>query len=200
MRRPRLLNRIFVALLAMFVVWVAWQVLGNWQVRTGLSMTRSQIEAEQYATARDRLARLSALWPRNDDVAYLLGVCEAELGRPEEAVAAWEQVSASSSLGPLRAIAEGRTLVHSLGRLQDAERLYRDAASRGASARAIERGGRWPRCCSGRGDWTSFAGCSGRSDASARTATGLPHSANCGGSTRLSSRPRKSSRSSPRPR
>jgi tetratricopeptide (TPR) repeat protein len=141
MRRSRLFNGIFVGLVALLLAWVAWQVIGNWQVRSGLSWARSQIEAGQYTPARDRLARLSALWPRNDDVAYLLGLCEAQLGRPQEAVAAWEQVSANSTLGPLRAITEGRTLVYSLGRLKDAELLYRDAARRGASAKAIE--ARW---------------------------------------------------------
>ena len=120
MVRSRFPAGIAVGLLVILLTWVAWQVVGNWQVRAGLSWARGQIEAERYAPARDRLAQLSALWPRHDEVAYLLGVCEAELGRPQEAVAAWEQVSASSPLGALTAITEGRTLVYSLGRSQEA--------------------------------------------------------------------------------
>ncbi len=141
MVRSRFAGGIAGGLLVVLLTWVAWQVVGVWQVREGLSWARRRIEAGEYAPARQRLARLSSLWPRNDEVAYLLGLCEAQLGRPQEAVAAWQRVSASSSLGPLRAITEGRALVRSLGRMRDAELLYRDAASRGTNSKAME--ARW---------------------------------------------------------
>ncbi len=134
-------SRLAGGLLAMLLAWAAWQVIGNWQVRNGLSWARRQMEAGQYEPARDRLARLRALWPRHDEVAYLLGVCESALGRPLEAVSAWERVPPGSTLFGSRAIAEGRTLVRSLGRLKDAELLYRDAASRGPGSKALE--ARW---------------------------------------------------------
>ena len=142
MVRSRLPGRIAACLMIMIpMTWASWHGLGRWQVREGLARARRQIEGGQYGPARDRLLRLDTIWPHNDEVVYLLGLCESELGRPREAVLAWEKVSANSSLNPLRAIQEGRALVHELGRLGDAERLYRDAANRGSGPKAIE--ARW---------------------------------------------------------
>src|SRR5262249_42561948 len=81
-----------------------------------------------------------AWWPRDAEVEYLLGKCEAELERPDSALAAWARVPARSPQAAAAAIAKGRTLVHSLGRLTDAETAYRDAA-RGPEAPALE--ARW---------------------------------------------------------
>jgi enediyne biosynthesis protein E4 len=141
MTRSRIAAGIAIGLLAVVLGGIVWLLIGRWQVRDGLAWATRRMDAKQYDKARDRLARLSTWWPRNDEVAYLLGLCEAELGRPREAVAAWEQVSADSPLAPLRAITEGRALVHGLGRLKDAELLYRDAARRGTGTKAME--ARW---------------------------------------------------------
>src|SRR5262249_45370071 len=117
-----------------------WLLVGTWQVREGLAKAKRQIQAEDHASARARLARLSQWWPRHDEVEYLLGMCEAELGRADAALAAWSRVPRRSPLAAARAHAQGRILVRSLGRLRDAELLYRQAA-RGTGASALE--ARW---------------------------------------------------------
>src|SRR5579883_1910786 len=128
MVRSRFPVIVVVALLGMVLAWVGWLLVGGRQVRDGLSWAKEQIEAKRYAPARDRLARLSAWWLRDGEVEYLLGMCEAELGRPDAALAAWARVPAGSPLAAVAALAEGRTLVRSLGRLTDAEAAYREAA------------------------------------------------------------------------
>ncbi len=140
MVRSRIAAGIAIGLLTVVVGWIAWLLVGRWQVRDGLLWARRRMDAKQYPVARDRLAWLSIWWPRQEDVAYLLGVCEAELGHPEAALAAWGRVPSGSPRAPERALAEGRILVRALGRLADAETCYR-AAARGTSPTAIE--ARW---------------------------------------------------------
>src|SRR5262249_4380264 len=107
--------------------------------RDGLAWARRQIAEGRYATARSRLARLSAWWPRRGEVEYLLGVCEAALGRPEDALAAWGRVPVGSPPAGAAGLAGGRTL-QGVGRLTEAEAADR-AAARGTAATAIE--ARW---------------------------------------------------------
>jgi thioredoxin-like negative regulator of GroEL len=140
MVRSRIAAGIAIGLLAVVLGWIAWLLVGHWQVRKGLPWATRRMDAKQYALARDRLAWLSTWWPRQDDVAYLLGGCEAELGHPEAALAAWGRVPSGSPRAAVTNLAKGRLLVRALGRLADAETCYR-AAARATSPTAIE--ARW---------------------------------------------------------
>src|SRR5581483_5070062 len=75
---------------------IAWLLLGHWQVRDGLRWATRRMDAKQYAPARDRLVWLATWWPRQPEVSYFLGVCEAELGHPDAALAAWDRVPPDS--------------------------------------------------------------------------------------------------------
>ena len=140
MVRSRWAASVAIGLLAVALAWVGWLLVGGWRVREGLSWSRRRIAEGRYAAARERLAWLADWCPRDDAVAYLLGDCEAKLGRPEAAVAAWGSVSSRSALADLARLAEGRVLIRSLGRLGDAERRFRSTA-RSRSATAMQ--ARW---------------------------------------------------------
>src|SRR5437016_1403471 len=116
MVRPRFAAGIAIGLMVAALAWVGWLLVGTWQVRDGLAWARRQVAEGRYAPARSRLARLSAWWPRRGEVEYLLGVCEAALGRPEDALVAWGRVPAGSPPAAATALARGRTL-QALGRL-----------------------------------------------------------------------------------
>ena len=105
MARSRFAVGIAIGLLAMVLGWLGWLMVGGWQVRAGLAWARGRMEVKQYAAARDRLARLSASWPRQGEVDYLLGECEASLGRPEAALAAWARVQPGSPAFALAVLA-----------------------------------------------------------------------------------------------
>ncbi len=119
MVRSRWAASVAIGLLAVALAWVGWLLVGGWRVREGLSWSRRRIAEGRYAAARERLAWLADWCPRDDAVAYLLGDCEAKLGRPEAAVAAWGSVSSRSALADSARLAEGRVLIRSLGRLGD---------------------------------------------------------------------------------
>jgi tetratricopeptide (TPR) repeat protein len=138
--RSRIAARIVVGLMAVFLAWVAWLLVGGWQVRAGLSWARQRMAEGRCASARDRLAWLAAWWPGDDEVTYLFGGCEAKLGRPEAAIAAWGSVPPGSPRAAAARLAEGRLLVRPLGRLGAAERAFRSAA-RGEGAPAMQ--ARW---------------------------------------------------------
>jgi hypothetical protein len=114
-----------IGLLAVALAWVGWLLVGGWRVREGVSWARRRIAEGQYALARDRLAWLARWCPRDDAVVDLLGECEARLGRPEAAVAAWDSVPSSSPRADSARLAAGRVLIRALGRLGDAERRFR---------------------------------------------------------------------------
>jgi tetratricopeptide (TPR) repeat protein len=123
------------------LAWVVWLLVGGWQVRDGLARAKQQIDSGQYGPARDRLARLSAWWPGQAAVEYLLGECEARLGRADAALAAWARVPAGSPLAVSAALAQGRARVRLQGRFIEAEAAYRAAIRGGRGARAVE--ARW---------------------------------------------------------
>jgi tetratricopeptide (TPR) repeat protein len=131
MTRSGIFAGIAIGLAAGLLAWAGWLLVGGWQVGSGLAWARRQIAEGHYAAAHHRLAVLARRWPGHDEVASLLGDCEAKLGRPEAALASWRSVPSGSALaGPAR-LAEGRLLVRSLGRLGDAEVAFRSVARRG---------------------------------------------------------------------
>ena len=140
MAQPRLSVAIAVSSVGLGLLWLAWFLLGSWQVRDGLAWAKEQIQSGHHGPARARLARLSAWWPRRPEVEYLLGVSESALGRTDAALAAWARVPASSPLATSAALARGRALLRLQGRFIEAEAAYR-TAMRGTGARANE--ARW---------------------------------------------------------
>jgi hypothetical protein len=110
MARPRFFVAIAISSLGLGLLWLAWFLLGSWQVRDGLAWAKEQIQSGHHGPARARLARLSAWWPRRPEVEYLLGVSESALGRTDAALAAWARVPASSPLAISAALARGRAL------------------------------------------------------------------------------------------
>ena len=51
----------------------------------------------RFGPARKDLTDLVRRWPGHGEVLFLLGRCEEALGRPERALAAWEQIPASDA-------------------------------------------------------------------------------------------------------
>ena len=138
--RSWFLAAVVVTSCGLLLAWVAWFLVGNWQVRKDLARAKEQIHSGHHRRARDRLARLSAWWPRHGEVEYLLGVCESMLGRTDAALAAWARVPVTSPLAASAALSRGRVLARSNSRFIEAEAAYR-AAALGTGARAIE--ARW---------------------------------------------------------
>jgi ASPIC and UnbV len=89
MVRSRWAAGLAVGLLVTVLARVAWLLVGGRQVWEGLAGAEQRMAEGNHAGARDRLARSANWWPRDDQVAYLLGQCEAELARPEAVVTAW---------------------------------------------------------------------------------------------------------------
>ncbi len=146
--RFRFVAGLAVALSAVALGWLGWMWVGTWQVREGLAWARRRMEAKNYEAARNRLAQLSAWWPRQGEVEYLLGECEASLRRPEAALAAWGRVRAGSPAYAMATLARGRALL-SLGRLTEAEMALATAA-KGVGAAAQKRAGLAPALALGR--------------------------------------------------
>jgi tetratricopeptide (TPR) repeat protein len=138
--RRRLVLAVAAGVSAIVLAWGAWFLVGGWRVRAGVAWAREQMQREQYGPARDRLAGLSAGWPRRGEVEYLLGVCESKLGRTDAALDAWAHVPPRSPIAASAALARGRALMMSKGRFIEAEAALRSAA-RGTTARAAE--ARW---------------------------------------------------------
>jgi tetratricopeptide (TPR) repeat protein len=97
--------------------------------RGELAEARKQMEAGLFGLARQRLARLAEERPDQAEVAYRLGRCEVERGRPEAALAPWARIPTDSAWGAPAALAFGQAAVP-LGRIAEAERILRAALRR----------------------------------------------------------------------
>jgi tetratricopeptide (TPR) repeat protein len=105
-----------------------------------LARARREVSAGEYAVARGRLVRLASHRSGDLDIAYLLGLCEREAGRPEDAIAAWSRIPAGSAEAPRAALAAGKVLSQRLGRFADAESSLRSAL---AGPPAVASEARW---------------------------------------------------------
>jgi enediyne biosynthesis protein E4 len=101
-RRPRLLF-VLVAAGVVIVIGVAWAVTA-WRHRSTLEQVDREIAVGGYATARERLIKLSSRWIGPDAVDYRLGVCEQHLGDDDAALAAWGRLPARSPLAEAAAL------------------------------------------------------------------------------------------------
>ena len=94
---------------------------GAWLDKSELDRAAREVALGAYLPARERLTRLAARRPRDGSVAFRLGVCEQALGRPTEALRAWEAVPLGSPLAAETALRRANVLMRDLGRLADAE-------------------------------------------------------------------------------
>ena len=111
------------------LVWAGWAWWTSRRYHRALLEIQSEIAADRYATACQKLERLaSGSADRSGRIAYLLGYCERARGRDDAAQAAWARVAPGSRLA--RQALEGRMrLFEESGRLAEAERIVNEAAS-----------------------------------------------------------------------
>ena len=94
---------------------------------------QAQMDSAQFAPARDRLAWLSAWWPRQPK-SRISSACARRTRATGRGPRRLGAVPAGSPLAALAALARGRALLDARGRFSEAETAYR-AAMRGAGVR-----------------------------------------------------------------
>jgi len=72
--------------------------------RSALEQAKQEMAAGLYGTARKRLMELTPRRAGRGEVEYQLGLCELRRGRPDAALAAWEQVQPSSPFASRAAV------------------------------------------------------------------------------------------------
>ena len=77
----------------------------------------------EYDRAADRLGILSARGEPSGEAGFLLGRCKEALGRPEEAVEAWEEVPDGAPFDAEADLERARLLADALGRFSEAEAI-----------------------------------------------------------------------------
>ena len=115
---------------------VAGVVIRRRGIQVDFTQGKADFRQRRYAEALERLGRVAKAWPRDVEVAYLLGACEERLNRPEAAVAHWASIPISSTTGPKAALSRARILIHGLGRLKEAEQLLRTVRADASGSRA----------------------------------------------------------------
>jgi predicted Zn-dependent protease len=108
---------------ALAVAWLTFGALSSRRDTGELAGAEREMEVGRYAPARDRLARLASRRPGWAEAEYALGVCEAELGRPHAALAAWSRVSVDSPFARRAALPRARFLILHRGAFAAAEDL-----------------------------------------------------------------------------
>ena len=102
------------------LVWaVAWG-WGIWKARAVLAEARRAVKRGEYLNALPLLSWLAVNRPGNGEAAFLLGECEASLGHPDAALAAWALVSEGSAAAGPAALRRGRLAI-ARSRFADAE-------------------------------------------------------------------------------
>jgi tetratricopeptide (TPR) repeat protein len=102
----------------------AYRGYERWRSESALAEARRQIGSGRFALALDRLRALGSSAPGRDEVDYLIGVCEAALGRSVEAVAAFGRVPRTSRHAGRAAVRRVR-LALPLGQFSAADDLTR---------------------------------------------------------------------------
>ncbi len=96
------------------------------RLRTELAQIQPMLDAGRVAAAREKLLNEARHWPRDGEVLFLLGQCEERLGRPDRAIAAWEQIAVSDA-NFVRAVESQASLLINQGRFAPAEARLVDA-------------------------------------------------------------------------
>jgi predicted Zn-dependent protease len=94
--------------------------------RSELAGAHGEIDAGLLGLARSRLTRLAQERPSDQEVAYLLGRCEAERGRPEAALEVWRRILPGTRWSAPAALQFAQAAM-TLGRLTEAEHALRKA-------------------------------------------------------------------------
>jgi len=123
-RRRSLFTLLAVA--AAGLLWCAWRWWEVGKDRKAMAEIEEQIENGRHGTASRNLTDFLARHPGSDEALYLLGVCEAALGRPGPADRAWTRIPLDSSFAP-RAIFGRMQLEMEGGRFAAAEKIIKDA-------------------------------------------------------------------------
>jgi tetratricopeptide (TPR) repeat protein len=99
------------------------------RLRAELDQVRQTIAERRLGPARKSLVSLTQRWPGHGEILFLLGECEERLGRPERALAAWEQVPVGDPYAIPAAESRGSLLIN-LGRCAPAESCLMQALAR----------------------------------------------------------------------
>jgi tetratricopeptide (TPR) repeat protein len=135
--RKLLLELLLIAVLAL-LGGVAARTWAAHRFRGELVEARKEMEAGLFGRARTRLTRLAAERPDHAEVSYQLGLCEAERGRLEAALAAWARIRPDSPWAAPSALAYAQAAAP-LGRVAAAERVLRGALRRDGPQRPAAR-------------------------------------------------------------
>ncbi len=108
------------------LLWFAWRWLEVRWYREAMAEIQQDMEKGLNAVAARKLEGVRGWRPDSDEAAYLLGICEQALGRPEAADRAWAQVAPGSSFAT-RAILGRLELEVERGQLSEAETLIKTA-------------------------------------------------------------------------
>ena len=87
---------------------------------------REAYDAQRFGLARQRLSRLAERWTNDGEVLFLLGKCDFELGKREDALASWARVPVSSPYFG-KAVIAGAAHLMEKGLYSQAESLLDDA-------------------------------------------------------------------------
>ena len=99
-----------------------WQRARAKSWRSELALAREAMNAKRYGSARERLSRLAEHWTNHGEVFLLLGECELQRGRREEALAAWAKVLPSTPFFARAARFRASSLIQ-MGKYSPAEEL-----------------------------------------------------------------------------
>ncbi len=105
---------------------IGWHQVRARAWRAELSLAREAMNARRYGSARERLARLAEHWTNHGEVFLLLGECELQRGRREEALAAWAKVPPTAPSFALAARFRASNLI-AMGRYSPAEAILLQA-------------------------------------------------------------------------
>src|SRR5262245_29519995 len=84
------------AVVLVALAWGTYRATAGWWYRAELSRANGEMAAGRFGPARERLARLSRIWPGEAAVDYQLGLCEEAAGCPDRALAAWARIAPGS--------------------------------------------------------------------------------------------------------
>jgi enediyne biosynthesis protein E4 len=121
-------------ILALVAGWIRARA-GSW--RAELSLAREAMNARRYGSARERLSRLAEHWTNDGEVFLLLGECELQRGRRDEAIAALGKVLPSTPSFARAARLRASTFIQ-MGRYSPAEALLLQALAEPKAGRDYE--------------------------------------------------------------
>ncbi len=103
-----------------------WRLWNVWRYGTALAEVRELVQAGRDGVAVRRLSAILARDPDSDEIAFLLGLCEGQRGRTEQAIEALIRIPPSSRFAPQALLARAKLLVKR-GQLAETEELLTQA-------------------------------------------------------------------------